>query len=373
MPYFVAILIGVAIVARVIYCAAQYSSLNKKLRQIDSDYNKLKNECANIRNENSQHKLMIGGLTACIIQKDNLFKSYQNTDIAKIALMYADMITLQYHLTEGALRKNGVEVCYPKGRRFVRTTVYAPKSADKIKILEEETKGYIEQYKCMLYKYNALLEAFPDMMKYVDNLENIKALNDFSKVEKNAHFYQLKNVIEEKNKQLVREQQILNKEKEDIKRIISEAELANTKYLASLISDYYSMKDALLVDEFLNKKYPIQPETANQLKAKINNDLRLLRTVNREFSYFYNYAVEVYPELEQFSPFELLVEEKEIEDTYHSISEKEYYKLSKKEYSKLEPVEKNQLKLDMWCDGYAHHLLGKPYHVGMKAGLEILL
>jgi hypothetical protein len=348
MLYIIAILIGVTIVVRVIYCAAKYPFLNKKIWQIERDYDKLKKEYANIQNENNQYKMRVEQLTNCINQKDNLFKSYQNTNMAKIAFMYADMITLQYHLTEEALRNNGVEVCYPKGRRFVRTTVYAPKSADKVKILEEETKGYIEQYKCMLYKYNALLEAFPDLAKYVDDLESIKALNSFSKLEKNARFYQLKNIIDEKNKQLERIKSELNKEKADVKRIVKEAELGETKFLQTLISDYYANGYVELVDSFTEKKYPIQPETANQLKSKINNDLRLLRNINKELEYFAKLAIETFPELEQFTPFELLVEERKIEEEYHRISEEAYHRLSDEEYHRLEPSEKNQMKLDMW-------------------------
>jgi hypothetical protein len=71
------------------------------------------------------------------------------------------------------------------------------------------------------------------------------------------------------------------------------------------------------------------------------------------------------------------VEEKEVEDTYHSISEKEYYKLSKEEYSKLEPVERNQLKLDMWWTRKkSNTTLGRDYerfvgYIYEKAGYAI--
>jgi hypothetical protein len=141
---------------------------------------------------------------------------------------------------------------------------------------------------------------------------------------------------------------LISQKEKAITTIIKEAELGKTNYLQTLISEYYELRETSLVNDFRKKKHPIHLSTANELKKIIANELRTLRARNKELEYFSKFAIEAFPELEQFSPFELLVEEKEIDDTYHSISEKEYYKLSKEEYLKLEPTERNQLKLDMW-------------------------
>ena len=66
-----------------------------------------------------------------------------------------------------------------------------------------------------------------------------------------------------------------------------------------------------------------------EFEKLIYGDLRNLRIAKKEFDYFYNEAISVYPELAEFSPYELLVEEKEIEETYYSVTKEEYKKLSK--------------------------------------------
>jgi hypothetical protein len=142
--------------------------------------------------------------------------------------------------------------------------------------------------------------------------------------------------------------ELISQKEKAITTIIKEAELGKTNYLQNLISEYYELREIALVDDYRNKKHPIHLSTANELKKIITNNLRTLKAKNKELEYFANLAIEAYPELEQFSPFELLVNDKEIEDIYHNISQSKYYKLSKEEYSRLEPVEKNQKLLDMW-------------------------
>jgi uncharacterized coiled-coil DUF342 family protein len=377
MEIFIIIILGITLLAYI----SEYYPLKKESKEFKEKYYEIKPKYEEAKKEIDNLKPKVEELTKCINNKDNLYKLYQNLNISKLSLLYADLITLEYNLTEQVLRKQGVEVWYPtnngRKKRFAHTIVYAPKAADKVKALEEETRGYLCQYNCMKYKYNALLEAFPEISQYVDDIESLKALNNFSKLEASSKYHTLRNTIEiEKQKA----NELLNKvkkEREDIERVISEAELGETKYLQMLISDYYCNKAGKLVDHFISKRHPIKPETAQELRGVINTDVRALRKQNKLLEYFAKYAIEVFPELEQFSPFELLVEEKEIEETYYSLSEKEYYKLSKEEYSKLEPVEKNQLKLDMWWTRRkSSTMLGRDYeryvgYVYEKRGYDI--
>lgn len=62
----------------------------------------------------------------------------------------------------------------------------ATKAAETVKYLKGKSRDYIERYKEMLYKYEFLLKSFPDLNKYVDDYEALKAISEcksFSEVE----------------------------------------------------------------------------------------------------------------------------------------------------------------------------------------------
>lgn len=52
----------------------------------------------------------------------------------------------------------------------------AIKASDAVKLMKEETKGFIVQYKEMLYKFEFLLKTFPELQKYVDDEEALQSL-----------------------------------------------------------------------------------------------------------------------------------------------------------------------------------------------------
>ena len=382
--YFLVAIFGVYVLywtVRAIIRAVKYPKLEQELNKTRREFYDLDKKAKNYEEY--------------VSEQNKLFGHYKNMDVKEMSIMYADMVSLHYDLTSRFFGGKHVEILVQaeKGieKRNVRRWRDAPKTSDIIREFRTETHGYLTQLKCMMYKYEALLSAFPDIEKYVDGIENIKALNNFTETEKQSKFYLLKNTIErerqnllhlknelsqeiegekrkflqfekEKRSELLCLENELAKEKEDIRQIIVDAELGDTKYLQNLIADYYSLKDEWLVDGFLRKPNPIKIKTADELKAKINGELREHRLINKKFIYFYDYAIEVYPELKEFSPYELLVEEKEIEEIYQNISEQEYYRLSDEEYAKVEPAEKNQKRLDAyWTRKKSKWTIGKDY------------
>ena len=62
-------------------------------------------------------------------------------------------------------------------------------AAETVKKLRKEAKAYIEAYKIMLYKYDYLLCQFPELEKYVDDYEAIKATCDTTTLKEAEYLY----------------------------------------------------------------------------------------------------------------------------------------------------------------------------------------
>lgn len=319
-----------------------------KYPKLEKDNLAKTNEIAKNQRIINQLEIIKKNLELCIEQKDKVFAVYKEKNFNEFAGMYADMATLQFAITADSLRNIGRDVTYKKGRQWHQTIVKAPIAANAIDQFKKETEKHLIQYKVMLYKYESLLKAFPDIEKYVDGMAELKKINSFSETELKSKYDTLTNVLKSKENNLYLRAQQLFKLENDIRKIVTDSELGNTKYLSEMIADYYSVIDKSIVDDLLSKPRPITINKAQEFEKLIYGDLRQLRIAKKEFDYFYNEAISVYPELNEFSPYELLVEEKEIEESYYKISEEEYKRLSKEEYEKLEPREKNQKRLDMW-------------------------
>ena len=70
-------------------------------------------------------------------------------------------------------------VVFHKAERDLRYKSHpAIKSAEVVKDLRGKSRKYIEQYKEMLYKYEFLLWSFPDLAKFVDDYEALKAISN---------------------------------------------------------------------------------------------------------------------------------------------------------------------------------------------------
>lgn len=100
-----------------------------------------------------------------IALEDNYNKTLQNSNPFRfVAEMISDWETIVYDNT-----------CF-----FLRTKKHpAIKKSLEVKKLKEETRNIICNLKEMKYKYQFLLEAFPELKKYVDDAESLKHLADY--------------------------------------------------------------------------------------------------------------------------------------------------------------------------------------------------
>jgi hypothetical protein len=110
----------------------------------------------------------------CLTTKDQLYETLKAEDIhtfTKISSLYSDYLLTQYDISSKYLSIKS----HP-----------AHKEAARIKDLKLETKAYIEQYRQMVYKYEYLLQLFPELSEYVDDFATIKQLDnllDFKSLE----------------------------------------------------------------------------------------------------------------------------------------------------------------------------------------------
>jgi len=106
-------------------------------------------------------------LKDCINSKDDFYNSISS--LSEISVK---------HLTE--LVSDLKLVQYDISAKFLRAKKHpAEGEAQRINDLKMVTKLYHEQYKQMLYKYEALVGLFPEISTYIDDFESIKELNDF--------------------------------------------------------------------------------------------------------------------------------------------------------------------------------------------------
>ncbi len=110
-------------------------------------------------------EIKVRSLNQCIDEKDAFYNSLinkTNQAAIQIASLLADHALIQFDISEKYLKR--------KSRP-------AHKEAQRIEELKMQARLYIEQYKMMLYKYEMLLNLFPELSSYVDDLEAIKLLN----------------------------------------------------------------------------------------------------------------------------------------------------------------------------------------------------
>jgi hypothetical protein len=117
-------------------------------------------------------------------KKDRLFESYKKLDIFFISTFYSDFLTLEYSLSEEWLNNKKIFIKHNSNYYArVKGGRIASKSAEIIRELKNKTKTHIKQYKIMLYKYEALLNLFPELKNYVDDIETIKELINFESID----------------------------------------------------------------------------------------------------------------------------------------------------------------------------------------------
>lgn len=128
----------------------------------------IKKDCdlqiSNIENENKR-------ILQTLTEKEKLFLEINNINdksVKKITSLFSDYSLLQYDLSAKMLISKN---------RPART------EAKRIRELKKQTKSYIEQYKLMVYKYEYLLNIFPELNDYVEDIESIKELDKYTDLE----------------------------------------------------------------------------------------------------------------------------------------------------------------------------------------------
>lgn len=121
--------------------------------------------------ENKSNLKIIKDLKECIVNKDNLFTimgKIDNVSIKTISQFYSDFLTVQYDISE----------------KYLKTKSHpAYKEAMRIAELKQDAKKHIIQFKEIQYRYEALLNLFPELSVYIEDFETIKYLNNIDNIE----------------------------------------------------------------------------------------------------------------------------------------------------------------------------------------------
>jgi hypothetical protein len=138
-----------------------------------SSYDKLVNlnmEIEQLRNavnaRQPEHEAEIIRLKQIINKQNELFeaiKTKDNESVSKITSMYADFLLAQYNYSAIYLK-----------------TKPHPAHSEAMRIIEikQDAKIHIERYRQMLYKYEFLLQTFPELTEYVDDFNSLKELEN---------------------------------------------------------------------------------------------------------------------------------------------------------------------------------------------------
>lgn len=154
-----------------------YSNLLKKYKEILLKL-KAKEEDLNKNIKQSRRKEMELNLNliekekecSLLIDEVNSYKKIleEESPLSKISSLYADFKTLHYD---------------ESAQYLIYKSHPAWKEAVRIKKLREETEEYIQQYKLMQYKYEFLLQVFPELENYIDSWEDLKKLVEYESVD----------------------------------------------------------------------------------------------------------------------------------------------------------------------------------------------
>ncbi|MCM1031614.1 MAG: restriction endonuclease [Oscillibacter sp.] len=145
-------------------------TLNLRKKRFDEEIEKCKKDYnISLLSEKDKYQKLIE-------KKDNFYKSLKNsTDpLFEIASVFADFMTYQYKISAHYLSNK-------KRPAYVE--------AQRIKELRKETEKYIQQYKLMQYKYEFLLQAFPELEAHVDGWDNLKELSKYESVDSFSENY----------------------------------------------------------------------------------------------------------------------------------------------------------------------------------------
>jgi len=139
-------------------------------KKIESEINARNTQKNNFEKKISNLEKELNNLQKLLNEKEELFEDINNisdSSIKKISSLFSDYLLLQYDLSAKYLE-------------IKQRPAYA--EAQRIRELKVETKNYIQQYKLMLYKYEYLLNVFPELEEYVEDFESIKEIDNYANV-----------------------------------------------------------------------------------------------------------------------------------------------------------------------------------------------
>lgn len=153
--------------------------LNKNITNKNNEIDKIQNEIKKqeeLFNQKINQIIIeknneINFLKDCIREKDDLFndlKIRNNDSLVKISSLYSDFLLIQFDISS----------------HYLKTKNHPAKvEAKRIDELKKFSKCYVEQFRQMLYKYEMLLQLFPELSKYTDDFESIKQLEEISSID----------------------------------------------------------------------------------------------------------------------------------------------------------------------------------------------
>lgn len=141
---------------------------------ISSKMYKLHKVYQTLYQSNTSNLYTIKNLKECINDKDDLFKNFRkldNVSIATVLELYSDFKTVQFDISE----------------KYLKTKKHpAYSEALRIADLKKVTKQYIVDYKQIKYRYEAILNLYPELGIYLEDFESVKYLeSDINEVTDN--------------------------------------------------------------------------------------------------------------------------------------------------------------------------------------------
>ncbi|PLX05704.1 MAG: hypothetical protein C0596_19090 [Marinilabiliales bacterium] len=192
---FISILLGITVIILIVIVVNKYKEIRKLNKKIEDDENyrikKLKEQLSKktdnlnlIISERDElvrkyHEMSddykdvrnrLQHLKALLEIKDKLYELIENKtedNLKFFSSLVADHLLLQYSISADCLE-------YKSHPAYVE--------AKRIRELKETTKGIVERHKIMEYKYEYLINLFPELENYVDDFETLKSLTDYKNV-----------------------------------------------------------------------------------------------------------------------------------------------------------------------------------------------
>lgn len=126
----------------------------------------------NLESKINNSEKRINELENAIRQKDQLFqglKDKSNESISRITSLYTDFLFVEFEISAQHLETK---------------TRPAIVEAQRIRELKTKSKFHKVQYRQMMYKYEELLQLFPELENYVDDFSTIQQLDETKTLEK---------------------------------------------------------------------------------------------------------------------------------------------------------------------------------------------